>query len=112
MKLPVIVSDAATDQLFAAARWWSENRSAEQAERWHRQFVSAIESIGDRPVRFPLAWENQFFADDIRELLFGLGRRPTHRALFIVRSERVYVFAVRHVAQEPLEPESLDISIG
>lgn len=66
--------------------------------------------IGDRPLRYPLAWENQFSPEDVRELLFGLGRRPTHRALFVVRSELVYVFAIRHVAQEPLDPESLDVT--
>ena len=110
MKLPVVVSDAATEQLLAAARWWSENRSSDQAARWHSKFAAAIETIGDRPLRYPLAWEDQFSSEDVRELLFGLGRRPTHRALFVVRPESVYVFSVRHVSQEPLDPESLDLT--
>lgn len=110
MKLPVVVSGAATEQLLAAAKWWSQNRSTEQAARWLSKFAATIEAIGDRPLRYPLAWESQFSAEDIRELLFGLGRRPTHRALFVVRSNLVYVFAVRHVSQEPLGPESIDFT--
>jgi hypothetical protein len=33
------------------------------------------------------------------QLLYGLGKRKTHRALFAVHEQRVVVHAIRHLSQ-------------
>jgi plasmid stabilization system protein ParE len=100
MSLPVILQREAEDQLVASARWWAEHRSAEQAERWYVGFLETIETLADNPERCPLARENAAFPYELRELHYGLGSRPTHRALFTIRPEAVVVVSVRHAAQQ------------
>jgi hypothetical protein len=43
----------------------------------------------------------------VRQLLYGIGRKPTHRAVFEVRGDTVYVLAVRHLAQDDLSADEL-----
>ncbi len=54
------------------------------------------------PERFPLAEENGQFSDEIREMLFGVSRRKTHRVIFKIAGDHVYVASVRHTAQDRL----------
>ena len=49
-----------------------------------------------------LAPENGSFPMTIRQLPYGLRTKPTHRAIFEIRDDKVYVFAVRHLAQPDL----------
>ena len=105
MSLPVVIEPRAKQDLRHAAAWWAENRSAEQAARWYDGFVEAIQSLGENPLRWPFARENGEFPHELRELHFGLGRPPTHRAVFTVRGEAVIVLAVRHAAQRDVAPE-------
>jgi plasmid stabilization system protein ParE len=107
MSLPVVVRDQAADQLEAASAWWAENRSIEQAENWHRGFVDAISSLRDNAQRCPLAAENREFPFEVRELRYGIGKRPTHRALFTIRPDMVYVLLIRHLAQRPVTMDDL-----
>lgn len=107
MKYPVYVTDKASRQLETAARWWAENRSAEQAQRWYDGFVAAIRSLAKTPERFPLAPESDAFPIEMRQLAYGLGRKKTHRAVFAVRPDRVVVYAVRHLAQDEITPDDL-----
>jgi hypothetical protein len=48
------------------------------------------------------AREHRKFSHEIRELHFGLGSHPTHRALFTIRPDIVVVLTIRHVAQADL----------
>ena len=105
MTRPVVISDHAESQLEAACRWWAENRSVDQAERWYEGFAIAIFSLGEDPERFPLAPGDHLFPFDLRQLNYGLGGRPTHRALFTIRPDMVYVFSIRHAAQQPVTPD-------
>ena len=71
-------------------------------------FPDRIIALADDPERFPLAAENDAFPYDIREVHYGLGAKPTHRRLlFTIRPDMVYVFCIRHVAQEPVTPDNL-----
>ena len=45
---------------------------------------------------------------EIREMLFGVGRRKTHRAVFRIRKDRVVVYAIRHLAQDALTSETFE----
>ena len=107
MSYPVIVDPRAYQQLEEAYKWWAENRSAEQAARWYNGFSARIFALRDNPEQFPLAAEDHAFPNEVRELHYGLGSRPTHRALFTTRPDMVYVFCIRHVAQKPVTPDDL-----
>jgi hypothetical protein len=76
-------------QLKRAAKWRAENRSALQAERWMAGFLQALCGLADNPERHPLARENGELPITLRELRYGLGRRPTHRAVFVIRPNGV-----------------------
>jgi plasmid stabilization system protein ParE len=41
-------------------------------------------------------------------LAYGLGRRSSHRAIYAIRDEQVLILAIRHAAQQDIQPESLD----
>ena len=105
MKLRVVLSERAEEQLEDAYLWWSENRSAEQAVRWYNSFLNKLETLGQNPERFSVAPETFRTAHEVRQLLFGLGRKISHRALFTIRSDMIYVFSVRHVSQQTEESD-------
>ena len=107
MSLPVVVQPSAEADLRDAAVWWAEHRSLEQAERWYLGFLNALDSLREKPDRCPLARENPKFPYEIRELCYGLGSRPTHRAVFTIRPDAVVVVAIRHAAQRDVIPEDL-----
>lgn len=107
MKYRVVLSDRAEKQLESTYEWWSTHRSAEQAIRWYNGFLDALESLCENPERCSLALENSSVVYELRQLLFGLGRRPTHRALFTIRPDMVYVFSLHHVAQGTIEPDKI-----
>ncbi len=107
MNQPVIVTPEAEQQLRKNAEWWAENRSVAQAERWYDGFVIALERLGEHPGECSLARENHKFPYELRELHFGLGPHPTHRALFVVRPEGVVVVSIRHTSQQDATPNDL-----
>jgi hypothetical protein len=40
-------------------------------------------------------------------MLYGSGRKKTHRALFRVQDERVEVMLIRHAAQRDVDPADI-----
>lgn len=107
MKYEVRLTRRAEQQLNAAVDWWAEHRSAEQAGRWHAGIVESMLSLSSNPQRCRLARENRSVPIEIRELLFGLGRRPSHRVIFAIRESCVVVYAIRHNAQADLTADDL-----
>jgi plasmid stabilization system protein ParE len=107
MKYLDVLTNRAHADLDAAYSWWAENRSREQAEKWYNKFADAIESLDDEPDRYPLSYENNQFPFPIRDLRFGVGKRPTHRAVFTIRTDMVLVLAIRHLAQRAITPDEL-----
>lgn len=107
MNYIVVNTRRAEWDLSTAARWWAENRSPAEADRWLSAIQKKIESLATSPLRCPLAPEHARFSAELRELHFAVGRRPTHRIIFTVADELVLVLAVRHVAQDELEPDDL-----
>lgn len=104
----VALTDRARAEMEAAYLWWAENRSRSQAVNWYNAFCDAIESLSIDPDHRPLSQENSRFAYEIRDLHFGIGRRPTHRAVFSIRGNLVLVFAIRHLAQQDLSPDDME----
>ncbi len=95
MNLPVYLTDRAHAELEAAYSWWADNRSKKQAADWYAAFVDAMTLLTTDAEKRPLARENDDFLYEIRNLLFGVRRRRTHRA----------VFTIRHLAQRDLSPD-------
>jgi plasmid stabilization system protein ParE len=107
MTYKVLLTRRAEVELNDAADWWAEHRSIKQATRWYSKFSDAIAALAENPRRCPLAAENGRFRYEIRELCFGLGSRPTHRAVFTIEADTVVVLAIRHVAQSKLTEHDL-----
>ena len=105
MRYRILITEQAHEELRSSCSWWAENRSPPQAERWYNGFVEAMLSLADNPQRCPPVPEQDDIPFEARQLVFGLGRRPTHRAVFMVHSDQVLVLRVRHLAQELLSAE-------
>ncbi len=109
MKFSVQVTAKAQHQLLECARWWSEHRDADQAIHWLDGFEAAIAALSVRAEGYGYARENDLheLPFPVRQMAYGVGAKPTHRAVFEVRGDTVYVVAVRHLAQDDLSPGDL-----
>jgi plasmid stabilization system protein ParE len=103
----LVISSRAQQDMQEAARWWADNRSAVQANRWLAELDRQLQAIGQSPERNSPSPEDGQVPYPLREIHFGLGRRPTHRAVFTVVGDLVIVLAVRHLAQDSLKPGDL-----
>ena len=103
----VIIAGPAKRDILAAYEWRKENRSAEQADRWYKGILDASHSLGSDPQRCSLAVESDLLAQGIRQLLYGLGRKPTHRLVFAIDADTVIILRVRHTSQDALTVDEL-----
>jgi plasmid stabilization system protein ParE len=103
----VIVTGPARRDLQSAYDWWKEHRSAEQADRWYAGIYREIESLGKNAQNCSLAAESDLHTASIRQQLFGLGHRATHRIVFAIDSTTVVVLRVRHASQDVLSWDDL-----
>ena len=85
----VLLTERSQEELQNYHDWWAENRSIEQANCWYTGFIQAMLTLENEPKRCPLAPENEIFPIEIRQLNFGLGQKPTHRAVYCVRPDTV-----------------------
>ncbi|MDJ0845188.1 type II toxin-antitoxin system RelE/ParE family toxin [Crocosphaera sp.] len=99
------VAEAETDKIFLSI---SQRLSPERAREWYKGLLKAIKSLEKMPKRCPLARENQYFSQEIRQLLYGKGRN-TYRIIFTVienqDSSFVRILHVRHAVQRSLYEE-------
>ncbi len=103
MKYEVLITSRAQQEAQANHDWWAENRSREQSARWYDVFVNATQSLEQNPERCVLAPENARFPYELRQLNFGIGRKPTHRIVYTVRTHDVVILRVRHLAQAAID---------
>lgn len=108
MKLPVHQHSRVEHALESGYAWWAKHRSEQQAVRWYNGFMDALKSLGETHQQFPLAAESDLFPFEVREFHFGVGAKPTHRALYTIRPDMVFVFLIRHVSQRPVSVDDLD----
>jgi plasmid stabilization system protein ParE len=107
MTLRVVVTEQAEREMQSAFDWWAEHRSKQQAHRWYVGMAAAIAELSENPERHGQSRECDQFPFEIRDLLFGIGRRPTHRAVFTIRDDMVVVLTIRHVAQRDITPDDI-----
>jgi len=89
------------------AYFWLNEQSEGAALRWYEGLMKAFRSLEKNPFRCPLAPEDAFFEEEIRQLIHGKSR-----ILFTVEGETVFVLRVRHSAQEYLKPEQDESTEG
>jgi plasmid stabilization system protein ParE len=94
-------ADAEADQAYE----WIAKSAPVAARRWYQGLLQAIRSLANNPARCPLAPEDEYFPEEIRNLLYGK-RKSIFRVLFTIRRDTVYVLHVRRGAREVLRGES------
>ena len=88
MAYTIIIESSADRELDEAYRWIAENNSPENAMLWYFDILEAIKTLENLPERCALAPENQFFREEIRQLLY-----VKYRILFEIYDEAVRVRA-------------------
>ena len=83
----------------------SQITSPEKARQWYEGLLKAIESLSEMPKRCPLAREDRYFSQEIRQLLYGKNRN-SYRILFTIiednKAATVRILHIRHAAQQTL----------
>ena len=102
MTTEVYLTATAEQQMHAAAEWYAKE-NPDFAANWFNGLLSVIEGIAENPEQFPQARENEQLPVQARQMLYGPGKRKTHRVLFVVRETRIVVHQIRHVAQQDVE---------
>src|SRR3954470_13754735 len=98
----VIITSRAQQEAQANRSWWATNRSAEQAARWYEEFAKSVLSLEEEPDRCALAPENDQFPHEVRQLNFGIGRKATHRLVYVIRPNEVMILRVLHLARQEI----------
>ena len=108
MTYRVDLSSVAKAEADAAFLSFSQYTTPEQSQRWYQGLIKAISTLGTMPRRCPVAREDAFFSQEIRQLLYGKGQH-TYRILFTVLDEQttpaVRVLHIRNAAQRTLGEE-------
>ncbi len=107
MKYRVTVHPDATEDIRRNARWWAEHHSQEQALAWYDNALASLYGLDDFPESHPISRENDNFPYEIRDLLFGLGPRPSYRAIFTIQGNMVHVLTVQRGAQDTVQPDDI-----
>ena len=98
----LILQPAAEADIEDAFRWMQEQSPA-RAARWLNGLMQSIESLTVFPLSCPLAPENDYFAEEIRQLLYGK-RGNVYRVLYTLVGEEIHVLHVRHGSRDVLRP--------
>jgi len=106
MSLQTQFSRLARRDIRTTAEWYDLQRSG-LGERWTDALDDTFDSIESNPLHFGLAVEADSIGIELREALFGAGRRITHRVLFGVDGDEIWVYAVRHVAQAEITEDDV-----
>ena len=98
------ITEPAKADIQQAYEWWAKNRSADQAAEWYERIFEAITTLHSMPERCPRVPETGLSCAGVRQLLFGIGSRPTHRIVFHFDTEAdtVTILRVRHHGQDEL----------
>ncbi len=113
MKYRVEISSVAEAEADSAFLHLSQITSPIKATQWYAGLLQAIESLTSMPKRCPLARENQYFSQEIRQLLYGRGRN-LYRILFTILDGQdistIRILHIRHASQQTIgeEPEEPD----
>jgi plasmid stabilization system protein ParE len=111
MKYRIEISSMAEAEADSAFLRLSQITSLVKTNQWYSGLLQAIESLSQMPKRCPLARENQYFSQEIRQLLYGQGRH-SYRVLFTILEGQnistVRILHIRHASQQTIgaDPEN------
>lgn len=109
MTFRLVFTAQAFEELHEAADWWAANRNEHQAREWLEGCKSALALLTHNPEAHSKIRESAAFPVELRQKLYGLKSKPTHRAVFEIRGDEVIVHAVRHLAREDLTVDDLEL---
>lgn len=96
------IAESETDRAFL---WISQISSPEKAKKWYEGLLKAIFSLSKMPKRCSLARENDYFSQEIRQLIYGKGKN-SYRILFTILENQelpvVRILHIRHTSQSTL----------
>jgi plasmid stabilization system protein ParE len=105
MRYRVEISSVAEAEADDAFLWLSQLTSPDKAKQWYNGLLRAIASLSKMPKCCPLARENKYFSQEIRQLLYGRGRN-SYRIIFTLIEGKevstVRILHIRHAAQQTL----------
>jgi plasmid stabilization system protein ParE len=111
MNYRIEISSIAETEADSAFLRLSQISSSVQASQWYAGLLEAIGSLSQMPKRCPLARENDYFSQELRQLLYGRGRN-SYRVIFTILERQdistVRILHIRHAYQQTIgeEPES------
>lgn len=105
MNYRIEISSVAEAEADAAFLRLSQITSIPKANQWYSGLLQAIASLSQMPKRCKLARENEYFSQEIRQLLYGRGR-SLYRILFTILEGRdistVRILHIRYGTQQTL----------
>lgn len=109
MKYFIEISSVAQHEADSAFLRLSQVVSLTMARQWYSGLLQEIQSLSQMPKRCPLARENEYFSQEIRQLLYGKGRN-LYRILFTILEDQevatVRILHIRHGTQQTLGEDS------
>ena len=66
-----------------------------------------MNSLDDNPLQYALARESEFLPVELRQMLYGSGKRTTHRILFVIREQTIVNYQIRHVGMRDVTADDL-----
>lgn len=88
MKYRIEISSVAEAEADSAFLRLSQIVSPTRANQWYAGLLQAIESLSQMPKRCPLARENEYFSQEIRQLLYGRGRNSYRNSIYYFGGRR------------------------
>ena len=107
MKFTVSILPQARQDIDRNADWWAEHHSVDEALRWTDAIYDQIATLTEFPESHSLSAENDDFPYEIRDMLLGLGSRPSYRGVFTIQGDTVYVLTVRRGAEDVIRPRDV-----
>jgi plasmid stabilization system protein ParE len=87
----VIFEESAQADVRGSYDWGCRAWGKNEARRWVRELRTAVlRQLSIVPKGFPIAPEDEEFAEEIRQMIVG-----RHRVLFTIRKEKVHVLHIR-----------------
>jgi plasmid stabilization system protein ParE len=109
MKYRIEISSVAESEADSAFIRLSQVISPTKASQWYSGLLQAIESLSHMPKRCPIAREDNYFSQEIRQLLYGRGRN-SYRIIFTILERQdistVRILHIRHASQQTVGEET------